>query len=320
MDRAFSNGQITGRNRVISSVRSLQLVRSKLQIRRFSLRALPVGLALLTCCLAVSTRIADRATQQSIAVAKIRSTSGQVRYDYHVTAPQWCVDWFGPDLFASVKGVLYFEGGAYPADAQRNHRNYAAIRDLRDLEEIDVFDSHFPIDVLDGVSKLKHLTVQQNGLRDDAIDMIAGLSHLRVLKLPLNDITDAGARKLANHTNLSELDRSGNFVSEQAIADLRLALPDCRITNSWQRDERRGGMAMGAMLASLSRASVRNGQSAPHRTQNQNVSYEARISASGSRCGIPTSYGDLYGGKGGPQGGRRLCKNSRITAATWVAC
>lgn len=212
-------------------------MRRKLQIRRFSLRALLVGLALLAGCLAVSKRIADRATKQSIAVARIRSTSGQVRYDYHVTPPQWCVNWFGPDLFATVKGVSYFEGGAYPADAPRNHRNYAAIRDLRDLEEIDVFDSHFPIDVLDGVSKLKHLTVQQNGLRDDAIDLIAGLSHLRVLKLPLNDITDAGASKLANLTNLSELDISGNFVSEQAVAELRLALPDCRIISSWQREE-----------------------------------------------------------------------------------
>ncbi len=209
-------------------------MRLKFRILKISLRELLVCIALLAGCLALSKRLVDRVTHQSEAVAKVRRTMGMVRYDFHVAVPQWCVDWFGPDLFATPISVAYFEGGAYPEHAPENHRNYAALQDLPELEEIDVFDSAFPIDVLDGISGLTHLKIEQNGLRDDDMDRIAQLRRLRVLQLPFNDITDVGAKKLTHLKNLTELDLSGNLVSDLAIADLRAALPECRI-KSWQR-------------------------------------------------------------------------------------
>lgn len=209
-------------------------MRLKLRIPRISLRVLLVFMAFLAGCLALSKRTVDRAIQQSRAAARVRRTTGAVDYDFYFPVPRWCVDQFGPDLFATATSVAYFEGGTYPEYGVKGLGNYAALYDLPELQEIDVFDSGFPLEVLNGIPNLTRLKIEQNGLQDDDMVRVARLKHLRVLQLPLNDITDAGALRLMSLKNLTELDLSGNHVTEQAIADLRAALPECRITN-WYR-------------------------------------------------------------------------------------
>ena len=213
-------------------------MRPQSRVRKLNFRAVLVILTLLIGCLVIGKRTIYRARHQSRAVTQVERTMGSVQYEYHFAAPQWCVDLFGPDLFASVVAVSYFESGAYPSNAPEVHRNYSAFRQLPHLEEITVFDSYFPLDVLGSVSKLTRLVIEQNGLRDEDIEPIAELRNLRVLKLPFNDITDAGSRALANLTNLTQLDLSGNYVSEEGVADLRRALPHCQIISWHRRDGR----------------------------------------------------------------------------------
>src|SRR5690606_28793809 len=103
--------------------------------------------------------------------------------------PSWCVHRFGPDLFARVISVSYFEWGASPPNDPANYRNYMALCDLPHLKEIEVFDSAFPVDVLERISTLQHLAITQNGVGDDDMNVISKLSGLLTLSLRVNDIT-----------------------------------------------------------------------------------------------------------------------------------
>jgi Ran GTPase-activating protein (RanGAP) involved in mRNA processing and transport len=134
-----------------------------------------------------------------------------------------------------VTSVSYFEWGAYPPHDPENYCNYTALCDLPHLEEIEVFDSAFPLDVLKNIPTLQRLAITQNGLRDDDMNVISTLHGLQTLSLRLNDITDSGAQKLSRLPNLTELDLSGNFVSAETISELQLSLPHCRIKNDWCR-------------------------------------------------------------------------------------
>lgn len=194
-------------------------------------------LALVAVCLVLGWKTVERSLRQSTAVSMVSRTGGTASYRFLVPVPQWCVDRFGPDLFGTVTSVTYFEHGAYPPHEPQNHRNYAALCDLPQIEKISIFDSAFPTDVLKNMTSLRCLAIDQNGLRDDDIDAIAKLHSLRTLSLSLNDITDSGAKKLSRLHSLTELDLSGNFVSDKVISELQVLLPNCRIQNRWSRVE-----------------------------------------------------------------------------------
>jgi len=206
----------------------------------FSSRVRLLVLALALVCLVLGSEMADRATRQSTAVSRVSRSGGVAKYVFLVPVPKWCINWFGRDLFARVTSVTYFEHGAYPAHKPENHRNYEALRDLPHIEEIDVFDSAFPVDVLENMTTLQRLSIVQNGLRDDDIHVIGTLYSLRTLSLKVNDITDSGVERLSRLRNLTELELSGNFVSDEASSELRNALPNCQIKNRWCRVDRQG--------------------------------------------------------------------------------
>ncbi|MBS0262427.1 MAG: leucine-rich repeat domain-containing protein [Planctomycetes bacterium] len=134
-----------------------------------------------------------------------------------------------------MTSVSYFEWGAYPPHDPENLGNYTALCDLPHLEEIEVFDSAFPFEVLENIPTLQRLAILQNGLRDDDMNVISGLHGLQTLSLRHNDITDSGAQRLSRLHNLTELDLSGNFVSATTISELQRSLPHCRIKNDWSR-------------------------------------------------------------------------------------
>ena len=197
-----------------------------------------IALAIVVICGVLGKRHVDRARRQSAAVARVRKSLGWIRYSYLVTLPNWYVDRFGADLFATATGVSYFEAGMYPPDDPTIHGYFAALGDLPNLQEVDIFDSSFPIDVLEDLPSLKRLRIEQNGLCDNDVDVIARLTSLEELRLPFNDITDAGARKLAALTSLRELDLTGNYLSPAAVAHLEQTLPGCRV-RSWHRRDGR---------------------------------------------------------------------------------
>lgn len=170
-----------------------------------------------------------------MAVSRVSRTGGNVGYRLCVPVPQWCVDQFGRDLFATAISVTYFEHGAYPPHTPENHRNFEALCDLPEIEEVCIYDSAFPFDVLGDMAKLQRLAIDLNGLRDDDIRFIAKLNSLRTLSLRFNGITDSGAEKLSRLHNLTDLDLTGNPVSDEARNRLQRSLPNCRITNGSSR-------------------------------------------------------------------------------------
>ena len=202
----------------------LHILRPKLRVRPTSLI-----LGIVAVSAVVGWKANDAAKRQSAVVARVSRTHGVPQYRFVMRVPGWCVDWFGPDLFARVTSVSYFEWGAYPPYAPENYRNYTALSELPHLEEIEVFDSAFPIELLESIPTLQRLSITQNGLRDDDMDVISKLTSLRTLSLPVNDITDTGAQSLSRLQNLTELDLSGNLVSADTISVLELSLPRCRI-------------------------------------------------------------------------------------------
>jgi len=202
---------------------------------KLGVRTVSLILGLVAVCVVLGWRAVDGAKRQSMVVSRVSRTHGTSQYRFLIPVSGWCVDQFGPDLFARVTSVSYFEWGAYPPHDAENHCNYTALCDLPHLEEIEVFDSAFPMDVLERIPRLQRLAIVQNGLRDDDMNVISKLLRLRTLSLTLNDITDSGAKKLSRLHNLTELDLSGNFVSAQTISELQLSLPNCRIENHWCR-------------------------------------------------------------------------------------
>lgn len=180
-------------------------------------------------------QVAERARQQSAAVARIAKTYGWPVYEYALPYPEWCVELCGPHLFGTVTALSWFEWGVFPPDSEDNHRNYAAVGEFPALTSISVFDSAFPIDVLPHCKKLRRLEIIRNGLRDADMSIISKLTSLSTLSLAENEISDVGAAQLHRLQNLRELDLSGNCISATTLAQLQRTLPRCRINCSWSR-------------------------------------------------------------------------------------
>ena len=207
-----------------------RITRPKLGIRTTSLI-----LGFVAVCVVLGWKAVDGAKRQSAVVSRVSRTHGTSKYRFSIQVPPWFVDRLGPELFARVTTDSHFEGGAYPPDDPENYCNYRALHDLPHLEEIEVFDSAFPLEVLKDIPALQRLAILQNGMRDDDMNVISGLRGLQTLSLRDNDITDSGAQRLSLLHNLTELDLSGNFVSAEAISELQRSMPHCRIKNDWSR-------------------------------------------------------------------------------------
>jgi len=108
-------------------------------------RATSLILGLVAVCVVLGWKAVDGAKRQSTVVSRVSRTHGTSQYRFLIPLPRWCVDLFGHDLFAKVTSVSYFEWGAYPPHDPENYSNYTALCDLPHLEEIEVFDSAFPM-------------------------------------------------------------------------------------------------------------------------------------------------------------------------------
>ena len=197
-------------------------------------RVLLVCVLLLAICLVFAGRTSHRAAIQREAVSKVRKTGGSVVYTYDISVPQWCVDLVGIDFFATVTSVSYFEWGV---PMPENKRNFLALADLNHLRELDVFESTFPSDILADMTSITRLSVVRHTLTDVDATNIAQLKQLQVLVLCENNLSDAGAFSLAGLPNLTELDVSGNFVTDEAVDRLRTLLPNCEVQNRWRRGD-----------------------------------------------------------------------------------
>jgi len=110
-----------------------------------------------------------------------------------------------------------------------SYNNISDISALKGMTKVDWLhlgaNKIHDIGVLGGLTQLEYLILWNNQIND--LSPLKDLTKLRHLDLRENNISDISA--LFGLSNLRHLDLSGNPVSEQQIAELRAALPNCTI-------------------------------------------------------------------------------------------
>ena len=100
------------------------------------------------------------------------------------------------------------------------------------LSPVRITDSD--IELLSGLQQLQWLTMQNNELTDAGARRIAelGFPHLRMLKLDNARITDDGLESLSTLTNLRDLHIRQTLITPQALVAMQASKPFLRIYNS----------------------------------------------------------------------------------------
>ena len=182
---------------------------------QYSLRALLIGIVVLSLPLGWLGWKIREARQQHADVAAIEKRDVEVEYDYEIAkrgflaprpplpGPAWLRALLGDDFFRNV-------GGVYLADA------HPAFTDA-DLKSLTRF------------THLKELYLDHTRITDAGVEHPKGLSSLEVLDLGNTQVTDVGIAQLKELTRLNRLSLANTRVTAAGVANLQKALPHCRI-------------------------------------------------------------------------------------------
>ncbi|HEY1496019.1 MAG TPA: hypothetical protein VGF49_15815 [Candidatus Solibacter sp.] len=85
------------------------------------------------------------------------------------------------------------------------------------------------METIGGFGNLRHLDVCTHLITDAGVRALAGLSEMQVLWLTRSRITDASVEVLSRLTALRELNVNHTEITAQGLAQLKLALPGCRL-------------------------------------------------------------------------------------------
>ena len=106
----------------------------------------------------------------------------------------------------------------------------ASIPTLHTLSLIDLAITDSGLEHLDSLALLT-LTLRDADLTSAAVRHLEGLTTLRVLRLGRTLIDDAAVPALATLTGLKQLELTETGITEEGVARLQEALPNCRITH-----------------------------------------------------------------------------------------
>jgi hypothetical protein len=108
----------------------------------------------------------------------------------------------------------------------------AHLADLPALKVVDLKWAPVTNEGLVHLGRMKSLTaivLDDTQITDDGLVSLQGLTQLKTLRLNNTAITDAGLRHLRGMSGLEELSLRETDVSDAAVAELKWALPKCRI-------------------------------------------------------------------------------------------
>ena len=88
------------------------------------------------------------------------------------------------------------------------------------------------METVGGFANLRHLDICTHLITDTGVRALAGLSGLQVLWLTRSRITDASIEVLSQFTGLRELNVNHTEITAQGLAQLKLALPGCRMVEA----------------------------------------------------------------------------------------
>ncbi len=179
---------------------------------QFSLRTLLVFVLLFSIGMSWFAVKLQPARRQRAAVQVIEELGGWVLYDGELEAflspksgpPPWLKKLLGPDYFADVTQVYFYEG----VDAKDFDALFERLKQLPELRQLAIYNS--PI-------------------TDAELEHLKGMTSLERLSLVDAWVTDAGLEHLKGLTKLELLQLRRTEVSDEGAEELRQALPNCKI-------------------------------------------------------------------------------------------
>jgi len=203
----------------------------------------------------------QRANAQRGLVARLRSSGGNVIYDYMQVAPrswsssgkpsgpEWLrkllgEDWFHFPVYLSLQDgsmpnalpevnalprlkTLMIHGKSIDDDA------LGQLGPLNELEEIHLYEARLSPDGLAQLAKfpkLRWLVLNGTPVSEAGCAALARLENLEELSLDDTGISDDGARQLAALRNLKKLELGRSKVTSDARKELQQAMPNCKIS------------------------------------------------------------------------------------------
>lgn len=160
--------------------------------------------------------------------------------------PQWARDWIGEHCFTRVVRLSTFSS-VLDDDALAQVAQFRQLRMLRNnVMMVSVVEATAPWPtpencVFDGgitdtgLAHLRRLTCLETlvlvgtNVTDDGLQHLTRLQRLKHLKISSSNITDEGISHVLKLRNLEDLCVSGTSISEAGVAELRRALPKCRV-------------------------------------------------------------------------------------------
>lgn len=107
------------------------------------------------------------------------------------------------------------------------------IKGLNNLQSLDLYDTQITdkgLDNLKGLKNLRTLKLGRTRVTDAGMVHLEGMTNLQTLSLIYTDITDLGLTHIKGLKNLKTLHLDEwTLFSETSIADLKRALPNCKI-------------------------------------------------------------------------------------------
>ena len=201
---------------------------------RISLRMVFVVLTALCVILAIEVRKAER---QKVAVAWVEEMGGSVAYDHEVNKDgEWMIDPVpperpGPNWLRDLIGVDYFETVVTVGFLDRDMTDLSPLGNLPQLRVLHVNGGHIHSPELTPLANLTELkTLDLSGTHVSDVSPLANLTNLEDLDLSHTHVN--GLLPLAILTNLKTLGLQDITISNEEIATLQSALPNCMMVRT----------------------------------------------------------------------------------------
>lgn len=231
---------------------------SRRQFLRFSVGTLMLIVSVFCVWLGY---LVNQANRQQEAVEVIETLNGKLRYDYEYNpasggfsaspspVPEWLrelrleglmvtleyVDLHGTVLSEDDLKTLSRHSGFrfldfYGADLAESALQ--AISRLSQLEYLNLSGTSVTdtsLSFLKQLDSLKRLRLARTSIGDSTLENVSNLLLLEELFLDETGVTDVGLSHLHKLSNLKELRLSGTNTSDEAVLQLRMKIPDCKI-------------------------------------------------------------------------------------------
>jgi hypothetical protein len=215
---------------------------------QFSIRSLM--LVVVTAALPCSWLAVDmQAAKRQKDVVEALQTFGGVGFDWQYDTDGYPRAGFGAPAIECLRKLLSDEFFAdvriVSLDKQTSGAGVEAVLDrLKDLKELRVLGlsgAHITdkwLVHLEGVRQIEHLWIYRTRITDAGLEYLTGLTRLKELWIVDDNnvankglgLTDAGLRHLCCLNNLQLLSLIGTRGSDDGVATLQKALPNCKIT------------------------------------------------------------------------------------------